>query len=102
MFTLLLRFEVSKKIFTHYSLPDIKKDRHDFSDILNFILFHHFLIEAHHFASPMARPTLENGILKMGDLLISIIYRLCTPAQLSLAYASIHNELKLMEKTYEI
>jgi adenylylsulfate kinase len=102
LFTLLKRFEVSKKIFTHYSMPEIKKIRHEFSDLLNFTLFHRLLIEVHAFASYSARTVLGNGILKMGDLLISIIYRLSTPAQFSLTCASLHQELKLMEETHGI
>lgn len=102
LFTLLLRFEVSKKIFTHYSLPDIRKVRRDYADLLNFPLFHTLLTEAHRFADEKGRLALENGILKMGDLLISIIPKLTSSAQLALSHASLHKELKIMEATYGI
>ena len=100
IFTLLQRFEVSKKIYTTYSLPDIKKTNGDFSDLLIFPLLHHLLIECHKYADDKASLVLENSILKLGDLIISIIYRLISPAQMVLTYSSIRKELQIMERKY--
>jgi hypothetical protein len=45
---------------------------------------------------------LENSMLKMGDLLISIMNRLVSPASIVLTHSALIKELKIMEEGYGI
>jgi cytidine diphosphoramidate kinase len=102
LFALLRRFEVSKKIYTFYRLPEVRMVKKDSGDLLNFVLFQMLLGKAHQHAPDRAKLILENGLLKMGDLLVSISSRLVSPAQIALACVSLAKELQIMEKRYGI
>ncbi|MFH1760573.1 MAG: adenylyl-sulfate kinase [bacterium] len=100
--TLVKRFEISKKVFNFYRLPQIKKVKRDFSDLHNFILFHMLLVRVHEKADKYSAMIIENSFLKLGDILVSIIHRMISPAQINIACASICKELEIMEKKYGI
>jgi adenylylsulfate kinase-like enzyme len=102
VFRLLQRFEVSKKILICYSLPDFRKIEDNFSDFLNFPLFHCLLVAVHGESGKRDSLALQNGFLKLGDILVSTIERLVTPAQMILAYVCIQNELNIMGECYHV
>lgn len=99
---LIQRFEVSKKIFAQYKYPEIRKIDNDYSDLLNFVLFHCALVSIHRLCDPLQSMVIENCLLKLGDILDSCFYRFFTPAQSLLAALSLQNELVIMEKKYGI
>ena len=102
IFRLVQRVEVSKKVFTRYKIPEIKKIDGDFSDILNFPLFQILLILAAKKSSIKSSLIFQNTVLKIGDIVVSSKDRLIDPSQMLLGYISIWNELKLMKETYGV
>lgn len=99
---LLQRFEVSKRIHISYSKTDMKKSSDDFSDIYNYELFHCLLTSIHRYIDPLASLVIENAMLKLGDILVSIIPRLTTGGQMLLGASLITNELKIMKDKYNV
>jgi len=102
IFALIQRFEVSKKIFDYYSLPDIRKVDSSFSDLLNFPLFHVLLTFSQQYAYERAGLIIQNAVLKLGDTIVSAINEFITPGQMVLVYSSLRNELELMSKKYDV
>jgi len=70
---LIQRFEVSKKLYTHYSLPDIRKNSDLHHDIDSYYLFSLYLaIYIKNFNDKYLQVIVFNSLLKVNDLIISI------------------------------
>lgn len=98
--TLVQRFEVSKKVYVHYRSLNFKKIDNDYTDLVNFILFHVLLSEVCSLVDKQFSIICTNSLLKVGDILISIKDKLVGHEEL-LAFA-LNQELLLMKEQFDV
>ena len=94
---LLQRFEVSKKVYTRYGMPDLRPGKGSSKDLLNYGMFGALLGLAGARGAPEQRLIAMNSLLKINDILESQIANLCTPAEHLLALASMKRERQLFQ-----
>jgi len=68
---LLMRFEVSKRLYSKYSMPDIKRASDDYGILKNYSLFGLLLCRLVHRGSNPENLIWMNAMLKINDLMIS-------------------------------
>jgi len=97
---LLQRFEVSKKVYSQYGLPDLRPGRGSSKDLLNYGLFGVLLGLSAEQSGPEQRLIATNSLLKVNDILESKQGSLCTPAEHLLALASMKKERELFKSLH--
>jgi cytidine diphosphoramidate kinase len=96
---LIKRFEVSKKLFLTYSNDAVKKTSAEYDMFINYPLFSLVLQTLSKIAKNKPEELIAfNAILKVNDIIVSILPLLSTPAEYFLAEAALKAELSLFEK----
>lgn len=100
---LLQRFEVSKRIYERYSLPEMTKCSDVYSPILPYALFSLLLQKLVKSAdSQQTKAILMNATLKLGDIIASCLHRMATPCEQWLSYAALSSELEMISNYSEV
>lgn len=94
---LLQRFEVSKKIYSRYELPDLRPGKGSSQDLISYGLFGTLLGLTVENSSPEKRLISTNALLKVNDILESQLRSLCTPSEHFLALTSMKQELEIVQ-----
>jgi len=96
--SLLRNFEISKKLFTRYSLPEVKRASDVFDEALSYPLFALLLIEVFRLTEDVAQKTIYfNALAKLADLIISIQGDLMLPEECALARFALEHEQRLFK-----
>ncbi len=99
IFTILKRFEVSKKIYSSYTKNEFKKADDNFKLILNYLLFAKLIIEMEQKDTNSSEQfILFNTLLKLTDIIISEFETLKSPKEIALGIRILQCEIDLYEK----
>ncbi len=99
---LLKRFEVSKKLFKTYNKNKLNKTSEDHMELENYPLFSICLQRLHTLSSKKEEKLIYlNTILKINDLIISIIDQIVLANQISFSLEAIIGELNITKKYYD-
>lgn len=94
IFKLINKFEVSKKIYYSYEKGSFKNNSLSYDHYINYIIFSNLLLSTMNLSiSNNKRYIIFNTILKLNDLIISLIDNLLEEDQILLVYICIKNEL---------
>jgi len=89
---------VTKKIYQYYLKANLKKSSGSFDELLNYPLFSILLFELFNKGTKAEKLIFFNTILKLNDLLVSILKDLSTPIELYLTKISLEKEKILYNK----
>jgi len=99
---LLKRFEVSKKLFKTYDKNKLKKTSEEYMELENYPLFSICLQSLYHFTSNKEEKLIYlNTILKINDLIISIIDQIILADQINYSIEAINGELNITRNYYD-
>jgi len=93
---LIKRFEVSKKLFTKYDLKNIKKLSSKFNELLIYPLFSLVLQKYYNNANNQQKLVFLNTILKVNDIISSMVSDLIFSEEVYYSIEAINGELKIM------
>ena len=94
---LIKRFEVSKKLYSRYSVMDIRKSSAESDNLGNYALFSLVLLNYFHVTESVEEQLMYfNAILKVNDILSSAKYEIYTSDEIVLSLAAIQKELELI------
>lgn len=92
VFKLVRRFEVSKKVYGIYALPNLRPAAGKNEDLVSYGLFGTLLATIYQQVELEQQLILFNALLKINDILESAIGIYCTPAEHYLAFVSLKQE----------
>jgi hypothetical protein len=98
---LIKKFEVSKKLYDKYTLPGLKKKGAGYQELKNYALFSILLSSLYAQVSEEEKLIFLNSILKLNDLLESVVSELTTPLEYYLTLISLEQESKLYNSLYQ-
>ena len=96
---LIKRFEVSKKLYLTYDLKKITKTSIKFDELLNYSLFSLVLLKLYPNLSDHEKMIYLNSILKVNDIIVSILNDLTLYKEINYSIKAISNEL-IITKQY--
>ena len=100
VFGLVRRFEVSKKVYEAYTLPNFRPASNPSQSLIDYGLFGTLLATLAQRVEAHQKLILFNSLLKVNDILISALGLLCTPTEHYLALASLRKEQEVFLPLY--
>jgi len=94
IFSMVKKFEITKRLFQTYSFPDMKRGDDEVLNLMPYILFHTLLFKSiDKVKSKEEEMILFNCALKVGDIISSSINRITTPCEVILSRNAFEMEL---------
>ena len=94
IFSMVKKFEITKRLFQTYSFPDMKRGDNEVLNLMPYILFHTLLFKSiDKVKSKEEEMILFNCALKVGDIISSSINRITTPCEVILSRNAFEMEL---------
>lgn len=98
---LMQRFEVSKRVYTLYNAQSMKKASSSYQEISNYALLAILLGQLHDKSSKEQKLSYTNAILKINDILQSVLEKINSPVDIILTIIAFKQELKIYKKLYK-
>jgi adenylylsulfate kinase len=98
VFDLVRQFEVSKKVYEVYTLPNLRAAEGNSDDLVNYGLFGTLLATIYPQVGLEQQLILFNALLKINDILESAIGIYCTPVEHYLALVSLKKEQEIFHE----
>lgn len=95
---LIKRFEVSKKLYSTYTINDIRKKSNNYKELLNYALFSLVLQERYKDISTEKRFVYLNTVLKLNDIISSVRSDFILENELYFAKLALEKEVEILKE----